>query len=128
LASARGGALATPARNPTPRRAPVRATPKPSPRGTARRAARRRLRPGGAIAWIVVGALLLTGVVFVNLAVLRLNLRLNQATQSRAQLDAQYAALESQLSSVEASGRIQQLASSAGLQQATSIGYINLGR
>ena len=130
MASARGGALATPARNPTPRRAPVRATPKPSPRGTARRAARRRLRPGGAIAWIVVGALLLTGVVFVNLAVLRLNLRLNQATQSRAQLDAQYAALESQLSSVEASGRIQQLAKTRdGLVQAdpSTIGYINLG-
>ncbi len=74
-----------------------------------------------------MGAILLAGVVFVNLAVLRLNLRLNQATQARVRLEAQYAALESRLSAAEASGRIQRLATRAGLEQATSIGYVNLG-
>jgi cell division protein FtsL len=74
---------------------------------------------------------LLAGVVFINLAVLRLNLRLEQATQTRAKLRAEDAALQSQLSSALASGRIQQLAISRdGLVQAdpSSIGYVNLGR
>jgi hypothetical protein len=139
LASSRGGALATPARSPSPRRAPAQAprtaprrapAPIPQPRPEARRAGR-RVRAGGAIAWISVGAVLLAGVVFINLAVLRLNLRLERATQTRAQLRAQNAALESALSSALASGRIQQLAQDRdGLVQAdpSSIGYITLGR
>ena len=139
MASSRGGALATPARTPSPRRAPAgapRPAPRraPVPRGEARAPARRgerRVRAGGAIAWIGVGAVLLAGVVFVNLAVLRLNLRLQRATESRSQLLAQNAALESKLSTALASGRIQQLAQSRdGLVQAdpSSIGYITLGR
>jgi hypothetical protein len=141
LASSRGGALATPARSPSPRRAPAHA-PRPAPRRapapvaapqppTESRRAGRRVRAGGAIAWISVGAVLLAGVVFINLAVLRLNLRLERATQTRAQLRAQDAALESALSSALASGRIQQLAQDRdGLVQAdpSSIGYITLGR
>jgi len=109
--------------------------PAPAPRARPRprvaaRARRQRLHSRGAIAWIVVGAGLLAGVVFINLAVLRLNLRLEQTTQARTQLRAQNQALESQLSSALASGRIQQLAQSRdGLIQAdpSSIGYINLG-
>jgi hypothetical protein len=100
------------------------------PPAETRRTAR-RVRAGGAIAWIGVGAVLLGGVVFINLAVLRLNLRLERATQTRAQLRAQDAALESTLSSALASGRIQQLAQDRdGLVQAdpSSIGYITLGR
>jgi hypothetical protein len=141
LASARSSALGSPARAPSPRRAPAHA-PRPAPeraapagtrpRGAARKARPRlRLRPGGAIVWIVAGAALLAGVVFVNLAVLRLNLQLEQATQARAQLRAKNAELESDLSSALASGRIQELAHSRdGLVQAdpSSIGYINLGR
>ena len=74
---------------------------------------------------------LLGGVVFINLADLRLNLRLEQATQTRAKLRAEHAALQSQLSSALASARIQQLASTRdGLVQPdpSTIGYINLGR
>lgn len=80
--------------------------------------------------WIVVGGALLAGVVFVNLLDLRLNLRLEQATQQRAQLSAKDALLESELSSALASVRIQQISSRQGLVQAdtSSIGYINLGR
>jgi hypothetical protein len=77
----------------------------------------------------VVGGALLAGVVFVNLAVLRLNLQLERATATRAQLRAADAALEAQLSVVLASGRIQQLAQrDDGLEQAdqSSIGYIDL--
>jgi hypothetical protein len=79
----------------------------------------------------VVGAVLLAGVVFVNLANLRLNLRLDSATQLRTQLRADNAALQSQLSSSLASRRIQSLAQGrAGLVQAdpSTIGYIDLGK
>ena len=79
--------------------------------------------------WIVVGGLLLAGVVFVNLAVLRLNLRLDSATQMRNKLRADNAALQSQLSSSLASRRIQSLAHDrAGLVPADTIGYIDLGK
>jgi hypothetical protein len=79
----------------------------------------------------VVGGLLLAGVVFVNLAVLRLNLRLDTATQLRTKLRAENAALQSQLSSALASPRIQVLAHEQdGLVQAdpsTSV-YIDLAK
>ncbi len=126
MASARG-AVAAPARPQRARRAPAPAAP--APRAPARRARRARLQSRGAIVWIALGALLLGGVVFINLADLRLNLRLEQATQTRAKLRAQEAALQSQLSIALASGRIQELARSQGLFQAdpSTIGYINLG-
>ena len=75
--------------------------------------------------------MLLAGVVFVNLAVLRLNLRLDSATQERTKLRAENAALSSQLSSALASPRIQSLAHQQdGLTQAdpSTIGYIDLSR
>ena len=105
------------------------ADPKPQPRTRSR--ARRRYRSRAGIAWIVVGAVLLAGVVFVNLAVLRLNLRLDSATQERTKLRADNAALSSQLSSALASPRIQALARRQdGLAQAdpSTIGYIDLSR
>jgi cell division protein FtsB len=69
--------------------------------------------------------------VFVNVAVLRLNLQIDQATQERSKLRAENAALESELSSALASPRIQSLARRQnGLVEAdaSTIGYINLGR
>ena len=60
---------------------------------------------------------------------LRLNLRLDSATQERSKLRAANAALSSQLSAALASPRIQALAHQQdGLVQAdpSSIGYINL--
>jgi hypothetical protein len=80
---------------------------------------------------IFVGGVLLAGIVFVNLAVLRLNLRLDSATQERTKLKAQNAALGSQLSAALTSGKIQSLAHTRdGLAEAdpSSIGYINLGK
>ena len=100
----------------------------PRPPGTR---ARQRPRSRAAIAWIVVGGVLLAGVVFVNLAVLRLNLQLDNATQARSNLRAENAALQSQLSAALASPRIQALAHTQdGLVQAdpSTIGYINLAK
>jgi HAMP domain-containing protein len=78
---------------------------------------------------IAIGGALLAGVVFVNLADLRLNLRLERATQERSKLRAQNASLQSQLSAALASHRIQALAHQRdGLVQASSAGYIDLGR
>jgi len=51
---------------------------KPEARPAPRRRAQRRARSHRAIAWIVISAVLLAGVVFVNLAVLRLNLDLDR--------------------------------------------------
>lgn len=89
------------------------------------------MRARGAILWIAVSALLLGGVVFVNLAVLQLNLRLDRATHERSRLRAENATLQSQLSAALASPRIQSLAHKQdGLVEAdpSTIGYLNLGR
>ena len=80
--------------------------------------------------WIVVAGVILAGVVFVNLAVLRLNLRVDSKVQLRAHLRAENAMLQSQLSSELASPRIQHVARKQdGLSQAdpSTIRYINLG-
>jgi hypothetical protein len=107
----------------------VRPKAKPAPSRTrSRTVAKRKPRARGAIAWIVVGAVVLAGVVFVNLAVLRLNLQLDSATKARTNLLAQNAALQSQLSSALASPRIQNLARSQdGLVPADQTTYIDLG-
>ncbi len=68
---------------------------------------------------------------FVNVAVLRLNLELDQASQQRSKLRAENASLESELSSALASPRIQSLARRQdGLVEADAaeIGYVDLGR
>jgi hypothetical protein len=107
--------------------APARIRPRPKPK--LRQKARQKSRSRGAILWIAVSAVLLAGVVFVNLAVLRLNLALDKATQERAQLHASTAQLQSQLSAALASPRIQaQARRQDGLVPAdpSTIGYINL--
>ena len=134
-------AAAAPARTTRPRKtaepARVRRSPaKPAQRPAARpaprsRAKAKRASSRGAIALIALGGILLAGVVFVNLAVLRLNLRLDSATQARSKLRAENATLQSQLSAALASHRIQSLAHEQdGLVQAdpSTIGYIDLGK
>jgi hypothetical protein len=139
LASARAAAAAAPATRPRPKARPQtaptrkRAASKKSrteaPKTRSRTKARARSR--GGIAWIVVGGLLLAGVVFVNLAVLQLNLRLDSATQLQTKLKAQNAALQSQLAAELATPRIQALAHNQdGLVQAdpSTTRYIDLGK
>jgi cell division protein FtsL len=70
------------------------------------------------VVWIAIVGVLLAGVVFMNLAVLRLNIRLDQAGRDRTRLQADVAQLASQLSSAQAAARIQAQAQGQGLVQA----------
>ena len=88
-------------------------------------------RARGGIVWIVVSGILLAGVVFVNVAVLQLNLALDSTNSDRTKLIAQNAALESQYSQLISSQRIQQQAvRQLGLQYSdpSTYGYVNLGK
>jgi cell division protein FtsL len=105
------------------------AEPVARPRPRRRRKAQARAR--GGILWIVVSGILLAGVVFVNVAVLQLNLSLDRANGDRSQLRADIAALQSQLSTELASQRIQSRAAQQyGLEYAdpSDYGYVNLGK
>jgi cell division protein FtsL len=73
------------------------------------RAAPRRKVARGAV-WIGVVACLLAGVVALNVAVLRLNLRMDDLSSQRAKLQTENAALSSQVSSAAAVGQIEALA------------------
>ncbi|HYA08432.1 MAG TPA: hypothetical protein VEG24_02515 [Gaiellaceae bacterium] len=116
-------AAAAPAPARPPRRRPAPAAV-PAPR---RRAPGRRLT--GGIAWISVFALLLAGVVAVNVAVLRVNVGVTKLDKQGQQLQAQNAALASQASSAAASLKIEATARRLGLvpAPATDTSYIDLG-
>ena len=115
-----GSTVAAPA--PTRRRpAPVAAPPAPR-----RRAKSRRLTPG--IVWISVFAVLLAGVVAVNVAVLRANVGVTNLDKQELQLQAENAALASQVSSAGASLKIESSAHRLGLVPASDAdtSYIDL--
>ena len=96
------------------------AAPRTRPR-TRRRAARRERRVTGGVLGIGVVAVLLAGVVATNVAVLRLNMKLDRLGQERADLKAQNATLSSRLSSAASAPRIQSMAAKRlGWVQATS--------
>ena len=72
-------------------------------------------------------AVLLVGVVAVNVAVLRLNMQIEQLGQQRLELEAQNALLESQVSSTLAPARIERDARTRlGLQPAEESTYVEL--
>ena len=107
---------------------PTPAQPKRS--GRARRPAAQRTvtRP---VLWIAVLTIVLAGVVALNVAVLRLNMTLDRLGRERAQLRADTATLQSQLSSAAATGRIEALAvTRLGYVPATpdQTTYVQLGR
>jgi len=90
-------------------------------RGRERSAERRSGRPLAGVAWIVVLAVLLAGVVAVNVAVLQLTMRVDQANRDRAGLQADIALLQSERSTAGSSSRVQQLAQEKlGVVQADS--------
>jgi cell division protein FtsL len=95
----------------------------------ARRANAQRAVTGGVL-WIVVLTVLLAGVVAMNVAVLRLNMTLDRLGRERAQLRADTAALQSQLSSAAATGRIEARAVRRGYVPASpdQTTYVHLGR
>src|SRR6266568_3060502 len=96
--------------------APLRSRPRPRPR-----IAKREHRVTGGVFWIGIVATLLAGVVATNVAVLRLNMKLDRLGRERTDLRAQNAQLSSQLSSAASAPRIQKLAAKQlGWVQATS--------
>jgi cell division protein FtsL len=82
-----------------------------APRARARTAQHSRTWAlSGGVLWIVVFAVLLAGVVTVNVAVLRLNLQLDEAGRERTELRTDVARLRSEISSAAATRRIERLA------------------
>jgi cell division protein FtsL len=97
-----------------------RPRPRPQPRARVR----------GGVLWIVLVAGLLTGVVALNVAVLRLNVRADKLSRERASLIAQNQALSSEVSSAAIMGRIQDRArKQLGLVPAApdKTDFVNLG-
>jgi len=80
---------------------------RPRRRTGTRTAIRTKARPFGGVVWIVVLAVLLAGIVAVNVAVLQLNVRLDELGRERVQLRADTKRLSSQLSSASANARIE---------------------
>ena len=108
---------------------PVRRRPAAAPRTRTRTRKRQRRLTGGVI-WISALAILLAGVVAVNVAVLRANVAVNKLDKEQVDLQAQNAALASQVSSSVASIRIEQTARRFGLTPASAAdtSYIDLNR
>lgn len=115
--------------------APVRRRPRPvaEPARGARRAPQTRAsgrRLTGGIVWISLFALLLTGVVALNVAVLRTNMHVNKLDKLELQLRAENAALASQVSRAASARRIEATARRLGLvpAPATDTSYLDLGQ
>jgi cell division protein FtsL len=106
----------------------VRPRPRSKPRTKTRKRTQARAR--GGILWIAVSGILLAGVVFVNVAVLRLNLSLDSTNSERTKLRAENATLQSDLSRELASAHIERRAAKEfGLTYVdpTTYGYVDLG-
>jgi cell division protein FtsL len=98
--------MAVAAPQPRPSR---RAQPVARKKSTAKRpVAQRRVANG--VVWIVAVAIVLAGVVALNVAVLRANLRIDELSQKRTELRARNAMLESRLATAAATARIEQSA------------------
>ena len=100
--------------------------PRARPRAVPRPRSQRRLR--GGIAWIAVFAVLLTGVVALNVAVLRVNMSVSRLDKEQLQLESQNQTLASQVSSAGSSLRIEQAAHRLRLvpAQAADTSYLDL--
>ena len=86
-----------------------------------------RARTFGGVLWIVVLAALLAGVVAVNVAVLQLNVRLDDLGRERVQLRADNARLSSELSRAGADARIaSQARNKLGLEPAETTEFLDL--
>jgi cell division protein FtsL len=116
-----------------PAQAPYR-TPRPRPQ-PARRPARPRTAPrprplvAGGVLWIVVVAALLAGIVALNVAVLRLNVQVEQLDGQRDKLASKRNALQTEVSTAAAGGRIETAAvERLGLVAPESTTYLELKR
>jgi hypothetical protein len=112
---------------PRPQRA-QRPKAKPSPRVATRRRSKAKSGVAGGLAWIIVAGVLLAGIVALNVAVLRLNIRLDHLNNESERLRAENAALGAKVSGAVSSPRLQALAKARGFVPAdpTTIGYVDL--
>jgi hypothetical protein len=108
--------VAEPAPAPRRQRRPAR-RPAASVR-SRRKPTQHRVR--GHIVWMILFALLLFGVVAVNVAVLRAHVAVSRLDDERARLEARNQALASALSAANAAPRIEAAARRLGLIQATA--------
>jgi cell division protein FtsL len=99
------------ARAATARALPAPARPRARTKPRAKRKAQPRRRVASGVVWIGLVAVLLAGVVALNVAVLRLNVRLDETQRERNQLRADNAQLSTEIAAKAASGRIVGLAS-----------------
>jgi cell division protein FtsL len=109
---------------------PVRRPPaRPQSMMRVRRRPRGRRLTGG-ILWIIAFAVLLVGVVAINVAVLRVNMNVNDLTKQQLELQAENATLASEVSSAGSSLRIEQAARRLGLVPAPSAdtSYVDISR
>src|ERR1700751_5532124 len=106
---------------PAPARPRVRAVPR-------KRTKRKQRRFTAGVLWISAFALLLAGVVAVNVAVLRANVAVNNLDKQQLELQAQNAALASQVPGAVAPTRIERAARRFGLvpAQASDTSYLDL--
>jgi hypothetical protein len=103
---------------------------RPRPKPTPKRRPQARRGVAGGVVWIVVVAVLLAGVVALNVAVLRVNVQLDKLNTQRVHLRGEKQALASQLSMAAASPRIQlQAERQFGLVEANpaETTYVRLG-
>ena len=116
--------VAEPVTAPRRRRPPAR-RPTASVR-SRRKPTQRRVRAH--IVWMILFALLLFGVVFVNVAVLRAHVAVSRLDDERARLEARNQALASELSAANSAPRIEAAARRLGLIQASAgdTSYVDL--
>jgi predicted lipid-binding transport protein (Tim44 family) len=114
---------------PRPSRAP-RTQPRPRPRPETRvRRPPARPRLAGSVAWIGLVAVLLAGIVALNVGLLRLNMEGERLDGEKQKLVATRDGLTAQLSRAAAAGRIEAIATGKlGLVRADERTYIRLGR
>jgi cell division protein FtsL len=106
--------VAEPVRVPSRRRPPAKR--QAAPARARRKPTQRRVRAH--IVWMILFALLLAGVVAVNVAVLRAHVAVTRLDEQRAKLQAQNQALASRLSAASSAPRIEAAAQRLGMVQA----------
>jgi cell division protein FtsL len=116
--------VAEPATAPRRRRPPAK---RPAARVRSRRKPTQR-RVRGHIVWMTLFAILLFGVVAVNVAVLRAHVSVSKLDQERLQLENENQALASQLSALDSAPRVEAAARRLGLvqAQASRTSYLDL--
>jgi hypothetical protein len=103
---------------------------RPRPRAVPRRRAKPQRRLRGGVFWIAAFALVLAGVVALNVAVLRVNMQVSRLDRTQIELQQENAALASNVSSALSAQRIEQAANRLGYvpAPASDTSYVDLGK